>query len=58
MGADRVLVFVRLHVVGTVSEVAVEGRVAHLMTLRDNRLVRAEVYTGRARGLEAAGLPE
>jgi ketosteroid isomerase-like protein len=58
VGADRVLVFVRLHVVGSASGVPVEGRVAHLVTIRDNPIVRAEVYTDREQALEAAGLRE
>jgi ketosteroid isomerase-like protein len=55
---DRVLVFVRLHAVGTASGVPIEGRVAHLLTLRDNRIVRTEIYTDRGKALEAAGLSE
>ena len=52
--ADQVLVFVRLHAVGGESGVEVEGRYAHLLTLRDKRVVRVEVYSSRTEALEAA----
>jgi ketosteroid isomerase-like protein len=56
-GTDRVLVFVRVHGVGS-GGVEIEGRLAHLITLRENRLSRTEVYTDRGKALEAAGLSE
>jgi ketosteroid isomerase-like protein len=58
VGSDRVLVFARLHVVGTASGVPLEARVAHLVALRDNQIVRAEVYTDRGKALATAGLSE
>jgi ketosteroid isomerase-like protein len=58
VGADQVLVFVRLRVVGTGSGIEVGGRTAHLTTLREKRVVRVEVFTDRRKALEAAGLSE
>ena len=55
-GGNRVLVFIRLHVIGTGSGVEVEGRAAHLLTLRHGRVVRTEAYTDRNKALDAAGL--
>ena len=57
-GADQVLVFLRVHGIGSESGIDVEGRFAHLITLREGRSVRTEVYTDRAKALEAAGLSE
>ena len=57
-GDDRVLVFVRARGVGGGSGLEVEGRFAHLGTFRNSRLLRTEVYTDRAKALEAAGLRE
>jgi ketosteroid isomerase-like protein len=56
VGPDRVLVFVSLHGTGSGSGVAVEGHTAHLVTLRDHKVVRTVVYIDRAEALEAAGL--
>jgi ketosteroid isomerase-like protein len=58
VSGDRVLVFVRLSVVGGESGIEVEGRFAHLATLRHNRVARVEVYSDREEALEAAGLRE
>jgi ketosteroid isomerase-like protein len=58
VGDDRVLVFVLVHGVGGGSGAEVEGRFAHLATLRGGKLVRVEVYTDRSKALEAAGLSE
>jgi ketosteroid isomerase-like protein len=58
VSGDRVLVFVRVHGIGVGSGVEVEGRFAHLLTIRDGRILRTEVYTDRSRALEAAGLEE
>jgi ketosteroid isomerase-like protein len=58
IGADQVLTFVRLRVVGTESGIEVAGRTAHLATLRERRVIRVEVFTDRRKALEAAGLPE
>jgi len=57
-GSDRVLVFVRVHGIGAASGVEVEGRFAHLLTIRDGRVLRTEVYTDRSKAVEAAGLEE
>ncbi len=57
-GTDRVLVFVRVRGVGSGSGVEIEGRLAHLITIRENRLARTEVYTDRDKALKAAGLGE
>jgi ketosteroid isomerase-like protein len=54
----RVLVFVRAHGVGAGSGLEVEGRNAHLLTFRGNRVVRIAVYTDRGEALQAAGLSE
>lgn len=56
VGSDRVLVFLRLRGTGSGSGVEVEGRLAHLVTLRDRRVLRVESYTDRDKALEAAGL--
>jgi ketosteroid isomerase-like protein len=58
VGADQVLTFVRLRVVGTESGIEVAGRTAHLATLRERRVIRVEVFTDRRKALEAAGLSE
>ena len=58
VGADQVLVFVRLRVVGTGSGIEVRGHTAHLTTLREKRVVRTEVFTDRRKALETAGLRE
>ena len=58
IGADQVLTFVRLRVIGTESGIEVAGRTAHLITLREKRVVRTEVFTDRRKALEAAGLSE
>jgi ketosteroid isomerase-like protein len=57
-GDDRVLALVRAHAVESESGIEVEARVAHLITLRGGQLVRIEIYTDRAKALEAAGLSE
>ena len=53
---ERVLVFVRVSATGHMSGVPVANRVAHELTIRDDRLVRFKVYGDRDRALEAAGL--
>jgi len=58
IGADQVLTFVRLRVIGTESGIEVAGRTAHLATLRERRVIRVEVFTDRRKALEAAGLRE
>ena len=40
------------------SGVEVEGRFAHLLTIREGRVFRTEAYTDRNKALEAAGLEE
>jgi ketosteroid isomerase-like protein len=58
VGADQVLTFVRLRVVGAESGIEVLGRTAHLATLRERRVIRVEIFTDRRKALEAAGLRE
>jgi ketosteroid isomerase-like protein len=58
VGSDRVLVFIRARGTGTGSGIEVEVRGAHLITMRDGRVVRAESYTDRAKALAAAGLAQ
>jgi ketosteroid isomerase-like protein len=58
VGADQVLAFVRAHATGSESGIGVDARVAHLITLRGGQLVRIEIYTDRAKALEAADLSE
>jgi ketosteroid isomerase-like protein len=58
IGADQVLTFVRLRVIGTEGGIEVAGRTAHLATLRERRVIRVEVFTDRRKALEAAGLRE
>ena len=58
VGSDRVLVFIRARGTGAGSGIAVEARGAHLLTLREGRVVRTESYTDRDKALAAAGLRE
>jgi ketosteroid isomerase-like protein len=43
---------------GRTSGVDVHGQTGYLYTVRDGRIVRAEIYAGRAEALAAAGLRE
>ena len=54
---DRVLVLVRLRVRGR-GGVEIDEPWAHLITLRNGKAIRVELYPDRAEALEAAGLSE
>lgn len=56
--AERILAFVRFTATGQGSDVPVEARVAHEITIRDGLLVRFKVHSDRTAALEAAGLAE
>jgi ketosteroid isomerase-like protein len=58
VAGDRVLVFVRVHGIGAGSGVEVAGPAAHVLTIRDDRVVRSEVYTDRSKALDGVGLRE
>jgi ketosteroid isomerase-like protein len=53
---ERVLVFVRVSATGDKSGVPVDIRVAHELTIRDERLTRFKVYGDREEALAALGL--
>jgi len=53
---DHVVVLTRYTGRGKESGVDVDTRGAHLWTLRDGKAVRLEVFSSRARALEAGGL--
>jgi ketosteroid isomerase-like protein len=53
-----VLLVASHHGRGRVSGVEVHGETAYLYTVRDGKIVRAELYRDRAAALEAAGLRE
>ena len=53
---ERVLVFVRVSATGAGSGVQIANRVAHVLTLRDRRVVRFRVFGDRQEALEAVGL--
>jgi ketosteroid isomerase-like protein len=55
-GGDVVVVLTRYTGRGKESGVDVDTRGAHLWTLRDGKVIRLEVFSSRARALEAAGL--
>jgi ketosteroid isomerase-like protein len=55
---ERVLVFVRVSATGRDSEVEVEMKTAHQLTIRDGLLVHFKAYRDRGQALEAAGLSE
>jgi ketosteroid isomerase-like protein len=54
--SDRVLVLARETGVGRASGLEFSERLAHLMTFREGKIVRFEVFTSRRQALEAAGL--
>lgn len=56
--ADRILLFATIRGRGAASGAAVEMEWAQLLTLRDEKVVRIENYTDRAKALKAAGLSE
>ena len=55
---DHVLAFIRLAGSGAASGAPFEIRIAHLWTLRDDRIIRGEGYRDRGEALEAIGLRE
>ena len=55
---ERVLVFVRVSATGQQSGAQVDIRVAHELTIRDDRLVCFKVYENRQQALKAVGLSE
>jgi ketosteroid isomerase-like protein len=55
---DHVVVILRYAARGTSSGAAVEMRQGHLLTLRDGKIVKWEIYFDPQQALEAAGLPE
>jgi ketosteroid isomerase-like protein len=55
---ERVLVFVRVSATGRDSELEVEMKTAHQLTIRDGLLVHFKAYRDRGEALEAAGLSE
>jgi ketosteroid isomerase-like protein len=54
--ADRVLALVTTHTVGKGSGVRVDVRVGHLLTIRDDKVIRFQVITDQREALAAAGL--
>jgi ketosteroid isomerase-like protein len=55
---DVVLLVATHHGRGRASGAAVRGQTGYLYTLRDGKIVRAELFRSRAEALEAAGLQE
>lgn len=55
---ERVVVMCRYTGRGKGSGVSVDSRGAHLWTLRDGKAARLEIFSSRARALQAAGLSE
>jgi uncharacterized protein len=53
---DQVVTFVRVEGVGAKSGVAVQARIAHLITFRDEKVVRVQSYEDRDAAVRAAGL--
>ena len=53
---DRVVTFVRVEGVGAMSGVAVQARIAHLMTFRGEKVVKVQSFEDRDEALRAAGL--
>ena len=56
--ADKVFLWVRFTGQGEGSGVPVEMELAHVLTVRDGRVVRTAEYFDRTEALEAAGLRE
>ncbi|MGH2979679.1 MAG: nuclear transport factor 2 family protein [Solirubrobacterales bacterium] len=54
---DQVVAFVRVEGVGTQSGIPVQARIAHVLTLRDDRVIRVESFEDRDEALRVAGLP-
>ena len=55
---SQVVVFVRVSGTAKQSGAALAISAAHVLTLRDGRIARADVFLDRAEALEAAGLEE
>jgi uncharacterized protein len=55
-GGDQVVTFVRVEGVGAMSGVAVQARIAHLMTFRGEKIVTVQSFEDRDDALRAAGL--
>ncbi len=53
---DQIVIFVRVEGVGAMSGVAVEARIAHVMTFRGEKVVTVQSYEDRDSALRAAGL--
>ena len=56
--AEGVLVALRVHGLGVGSEVPIEQRSWHVVSLRGGRITRVEAFLREAEALEAAGLSE
>jgi uncharacterized protein len=55
---DRVMAFTRIEARGRSSGLDINEQWAHLLTLRDGKIVRLQQFRDRDEGLEAAGLSE
>jgi ketosteroid isomerase-like protein len=55
---DRVLVFIRFQARGRTASLELDEKWAHLVTLRDRKIVRLQSFRDRDEALEAAGLSE
>ena len=55
---DDVLLFLRIRGQGAHTEIPLDVRVAHFVTVRDGKVMRVRVFPDRQAALEAAGLSE
>jgi ketosteroid isomerase-like protein len=55
---DEILVFVRSEARARTTDLEINEPWAHLITVRDGKIVRFEQFRSRAEALEAAGLEE
>jgi ketosteroid isomerase-like protein len=55
---EKVVAMVRMRAWGALSGAPVEARVAHVLTLRDGKLLRLEYYGNREEALRDVGLKE
>lgn len=55
-GGDQIVIFTRVEGVGAMSGVAVQARIAHVMTFRGEKVVTVQSYEDRDEALRAAGL--
>ena len=53
---DKVVAFVRVEGVGAMSGAAVQARIAHVMTFREDKVVKVQSFEDRDEALRAAGL--